>query len=275
MKSINKINGAILNSASINFYNSLSADYDNYRYNWRNRYFTYTLPGWNEPVSLTPAGNFIFREAMRELDRIAGAKGKTKTAKLELEYMNEPILHISINTEVNMSGVTISYNTKFAPMKENNFKHFKIRSNETLEALDIEKYFKEKILSKYLFAPGLFRNIQLIRNLSKTEAIQWYKTWIKAAQKPDQWEAEAQASKTLKQRLKKKLNIRLEDSFKDAYLIHLLKINNRHKRTVQLFREPSIFDMAERYSSHYDTEDNMEEFLEEEFSEFPKKAIFA
>jgi hypothetical protein len=149
-----------------------------------------------------------------------------------------------------------------------------MRSNKSLSELDIKEYFDKKILPKILFAPGLFRNIQIVRNCDKKAAIEFYKEYISFNRVVNTEFDEVDTNKALRQRVCKKLNILVECDKTDRELLSLLATTDRQKTRKKLFRFPSVWELSEMYANEYDDDIHLEGFVNEIENDYPKNAIF-
>lgn len=272
---INQLNGRLAANQTIEFYHSLNW-YDKdavNRENWRNRYFKFDRYG--ESVSMSVSGNFIYGAAETYFKRIAGISGYDyhrdhRQVFFEIEGITGNKLQFQVRAEQDMNGVRLVVETNFKPLKgADYYAYFKIRSHSTFAGLDVKEYFMRRVLRKYLFEPGLFRDIQIWKNCSKVEAMQVYKEIIKP--KPfevDTWKA-------WRRLFKRRLNIQISDDIPETLLPSLYHSYQFQKSRKKLFKQPSVFEMHEEYSSQYDDEENMEGFVNEYFEgNYPKNAIF-
>lgn len=281
LKRINQINAFCERNEVIQLYNWLGTDKVRYSDNWRNRYYTFVRGGRNDRISIS--GNFTYGAALTEFERYINGKNDygwnyhrdNRSEKLEY-YFNGHTLYFEVQVSQSINGVWL--NIRYNNFKETNncetmSKRFLVRSNSTFADLDIKQYFEKNILSKYLFAPGLFRNIQIVFNYTKKEAIEYYKKHCAVNRAQNEFEA-VDSLKTLKQRVCKKLNILVECDKTEKELINLLHTTARQKTRKKLFRFPSVWELSEMYSSQYDDDENMESFVSEIESDYPKNAIF-
>jgi hypothetical protein len=182
--------------------------------------------------------------------------------------MKQDINGVFLSLETNFKAIQ-NYNNSYQLLRHSH--SHKVRSNNTFAGLDIADYFQKRILNTYLFAPGLFRNIQIVRNCNKAEAIQFYKNHVK----PRREEAnDYEIMQSIVKHINKKLNIKVCGDFTEKTLLHILTTYQRQKTFKKLFNEPSVMELSDLYSSMYDTEDNIEKFLNEELNDYPKNAIF-
>jgi len=281
---INQINGRTQNNSTIQFYKSLCTDESRYnREQWRHNYFNYTYNGQIRNIS--PAGNFIYCAASQEFNRII--KEDTgqyydyhrdhRTEYIEIEF-NPYVLQFKISIQQDMNGVYLCLETNFKPMEDrwNNYTPYvsryshRIRSNSEFKNLDIKQYFERFILPKYLFAPGIFRNIQIVKNCNKKEAIKYYKEVLKKVK-----DTEIYSYKAICRHIKRKLNVQICDDFSEKYLFNLLAEGKRYKTVKKLHKHPSIFELSDQYCSEFDTDGHEEEFLNGIYSDYSDNAIFA
>lgn len=272
---INQLNGRLAANQTIEFYHSLNwydKDAAN-RENWRNRYFKFDRYG--ESVSMSVSGNFIYGAAETYFKRIAGISGYDysrdhRQVFFEIEGITGNRLQFQVRAEQDMNGVRLVVETNFKPMKgENYYAYFPIRSHSTFANLEVKEYFMQRVLRKYLFAPGIFQNIQIWKNCTKKEAIEKYKEIKHIKQEEvDIWKA-------WRQLFKRKLNIQISDDIPETLLPSLYHSYQWQKGRKKLFKNPSVFEMHEEYSSQYDDDENMEGFVNEYFEgNYPKNAIF-
>jgi hypothetical protein len=276
MKSINQVNGLVSANPTINYYKELGKQYEQYNStNYRNRYFNFRLND-RHISNITIAGNFIFCAAEKEFTRIVGGNGydyarDNRQIYFEIDFSGY-VLQFQVRLSQSIYGVWLSVETNFKPLQNHNTKHsFKIKSNSTFAELDIKQYFESRILNKYLFAPGLFRNIQILRNCSKKEAIQYYKDIVKPMVTN---RAEIDTLRGWKQLFKRRLNIEIADSISERALPTVYKQLEPQKTRKKLFLNPSIFELSDRYCSQYDTDGHEFEFIDEVFNDYPKNSIF-
>jgi hypothetical protein len=278
MRTINQINGRVASNQTISFYKELGLQYEKYNStNYRNRYFKFKLRD-DASSSLTMAGNFIYSAAEIEFTRIIKDNGNVyrydrdnRREFFELDFSGY-ILQFQVRISQSINGVYLSVDTNFNPLKNHNNKHaFKIRSNETFANLDIRKYFERAILSKFLFAPGLFRNIQIMRNCSNQEAIQFYKKYCKLSVEN---RSEIDALKAWKQLFKRRLNIELCDNIRERAMPAIYNSTKRQKTRKKLFLYPNPLELSDMYCSEFDTDGHELEFLDSFYSDYPKNAMF-
>ncbi len=175
-----------------------------------------------------------------------------------------------------MSGVFLEVETDFKPFRAEGctrwqpYQRVLIRSNETWEQLDIEKYFLKKVLSKFMYNEGVFRDIQLLYNINKQDAREKYNE-IKAAAKQDE---QVDTFKALRQLIKKRVNILIDCNgfFRDSQLLPLLKQPRRKKRANGI-KTPSFSEVYDFACSESDTEDGMLAAAENYYDQFDN-AVF-
>jgi hypothetical protein len=267
---INQLNGRIASNPTIQFYESL---YE-WRSDWRNRSFMFKRR--DELVSLSITGNFIYGAAMREYERIAGISGYDYHRDSKQEYWDiEGVfgkLQFQVRLQRSMNGVKMSVETNFNAITDvRRTVFFKVKSNKTFEELGAREYFEKRILPQYLYAPGIFRNIQIWMNCGKKEALQKYKELKENGKEP----FEVDVFKAWRRLFKRRLNIQVADFFPEHYLPAIYKSYQYQNKRKILFKQPSTFELHDYYSNEHDDDENMESFVNEYFdSNFPKNAIF-
>lgn len=286
-KSINQINAFCDRNQTIahyKYFDSNQAKYANPQ-PWQTRYFDYQYQWRGETYKrrVTPVGNWIYGDAIRELAIYRGTDDnynyERDTRHVHLD-IDDPAGSIAVSItawlKVDIDGVWIRWD---ANMKRSALSDepiiprtdlVRVRSNQTFEALDIEAYFTRFILSKYLYQPGLFRDIQLYLGLSKADAKKWYAV----ARQRSKEKATINPEKPLLRRIRRKLNIDVKDWFTDRQLVLILKSQRRRKVRHKLFKQPSPFELLDRYHQEYDTDDHLEQFVNEELDDFGKHVIF-
>jgi hypothetical protein len=272
MRSINGVNQLLGQDPTIQMYLELSQDKYRYENHWRHRYYEFNRSGRIDRLS--QIGNWLYGAAMNKFYEIMqlpneyNYESTHRGAKVTL-YWNGYERNIRLRMCADIIGIYIecASNSEFKPIS--GYNRWYVRSNQSFQELDIETYFRKKILPNYLFAEGLFRNIQVYRNLTKQEALQWYKEYVKSHK-----DNIIDIDKALHNRIKKKLNMELQDHLPMNVITSLLKTMKRKKVRSKLFKHPNSFMLHEMYSNEYDTEDNMETFIHEYYSQFPKNAVF-
>jgi hypothetical protein len=279
---INQINGRLAANQTIQFYHSLNW-YGNHpnRDNWRNKHFKFSRFGQED--RLTPAGNFIYAAALRQFQLIAGINTgydynrDNKSVFFELECYDH-LLQFQVRVKRDMDGVRLEVNTNFKPIKVNDEYQtvFVVRSNKTFEEFDVKEYFINQVLPKYLYAPGVFRNIQIWKKCSKKEAIEIYKRLFKL-RKPEpmtEYDREEMIIKAWIRMFKIKKNIELCDTWNNGQLLLIFNNFKYQKKHKKLFRHPSVFEMHEAYTREHDDDDHIEEFVNEIYDDYPKNSLF-
>jgi len=277
---INQINGRLKNCQTIAEYKKNGTDAERYNYkNYRNKSFNF-LYG-DRPANVSMNGNFIFGAALKSLNRICQLPDKfdVRYRKLEVEVFGLRIIkskHFILKAEVTMSGVFLEIETDFKPFRAEGctrwqpYQRVLIRSNETWEQLDIEKYFLKKVLPKFMYNEGVFRDIQLLFNINKKEAREKY---IEISTKAKQNE-EVDTFKSLRQQIKKRVNILVDQNgwFRDSQLLPLLKQPRRKKRANGI-KTPSFSEVYDFACGESDTEDGMINAAENYYDQFDN-AVF-
>ena len=257
-QSINKVNGRISQHPTILAYNELSKGNNR---NYRNRYFKFKMPGWNDTSSLTPTGNFIYGGAMKAIALIMGENQvpSTRRETHTLYFSERRYVDFRLCLVVNTFGVYISAQVDYCNFLKNGI--WKVKSSETFDQLNIVAYFKEHILPKYYFAPGLFRNMQLLYNIPKDKVAAKYKEVFHPEFKniPD---PKFSRVKALERRLNKKLNIQTDALLPEKKLIAAFKQFKRQKHKTNLQTQPSPFYLLEDLSWEFDTEEEIMEAAE-------------
>lgn len=274
MKTINQINSFIEQDQTINFYVSLCTDYQQYRHNWRNQHFTF-LRQDRSPAHLSPAGNWIYGQAVRQLCRYRGTddfynyERDNRSALMEIDFSHYS-LEFKLKLEIGLQGIQLIVYTNFKEFKH--YERFAVRSNESFESLDIANYFLKKILPKRLYPEGIFRNIQVMRNCSKAKAREFYKEHVSLTRerKPEYIDTE----KAWKQLFLRRFNIEICDSINEKSLPRIAGSMKRQGTRKKLFKYPSMFELCDRYSSEHDEDGHEEEFLSEVENEYPKNVMF-
>jgi hypothetical protein len=272
--SINKINGRIESSPAVNEYKKNSADYDKWQPNWRNKAYTFTHPQMSEGVRLTINGNFIYGAAQTEVDRIAANRQKKYTT---FEIDN---LHFRLYSWVDINGVILQVYTNFKGLaiSQSDYNHytrqFKIKSNLTYTELDIKDYFINKVLPKYLHKGGIWQRLQTVFNLPKSEVKEKY-IQLKANEAQEA-NAPIDTEKALKARLRKKLNIVVDDYVMvfDKTLIKLLNTHKRQSKRTKATKAPSIMELTEYAEQNSDTDEGMFDAANEYMDDFKDCILF-
>lgn len=258
VKSINQINSFCNSNQTIQMYREIDSDRS-----WRSKSYCHHYKHGDSYQS--NAGTDLYIAANRYLIDYCGMQQYdcTKYKHYEIDGFK-----VSINQKITLSGVYIEVyhygSTEIMPY----FSSYKIRSNETYDQFDPIKYFENNILPKYLYASGLFRNIQLCYGCSKKDAISWYK---KMNTKERVYVVDT--DKAWRQLFKRKLNILIENYFTDSELKTLFKVTSRCNVRTKMFKAPSIWELSEQYGCEYDTEEYIEEFIHDQLSDYPKNSI--
>jgi hypothetical protein len=272
MRSINGVNQLLAQDQTIQMYLELSQEKYRYENHWRHKYYPHNRGGRIDRLS--PIGNWLYGAAMTRFYEIMQLPDRYcydsthRSANVTL-FWNGYERNIRLRMCADIIGVYIecASNSDFKPIS--GYNRWYVRSNQSFQDLNIETYFRKNILPKYLFAEGLFRNIQLYKNLTKQDALKWYKEYMKS-----QKDNVIDIDKALHNRLKKKINVELQDHLPMGIIINILKTMKRSKKRAKLFKHPSSFMLHEMYSNEYDTDDDMETFIHEYYSQFPKNAVF-
>lgn len=277
---INQINGRVISNPTIQYYQYLSQDYIKYSDEWRHRYFEFFLSG--RQYNITPLGNFIYGAAERDFKRII----QTDTRGLysydnkyfAIEFCNKRI-EFQLSLRIDFRGVYLRCDTNFKAIEQfmgNSFAPIKVRSNSTLAEFDLQEYFIKKILPKYLYPEGIFRNIQIIENCSKKEALEYYRKYLSINATHKYEEERIDSYTAITKRLKKKLNIVACGFISEAKLLRVLKTTKTQPVTTELHPEPSFWELSDLYSQTYDEDGHEEQFINHEFEErYSKHSIFA
>ena len=276
MKTINQINSFVQRDQTIQFYISLGTQAARWN-DYRNRSFDfcYHYEGKKHPHRVSPAGNWIYGQAWRQLCRYRGTddfhnyERDHRRARTEYNF-NHYNLQFDLSLEISLQGIILIVQTNFKSFER--YQRFTVKSNSTFEALNIADYFRKKVLPKYLYPEGMFRNIQVMRNCSKKEALEFYLQYVKP--KKDQVTAYIDTEKAWKKRFLRHLNIEIADDISERFLPAIFKTTERQKIRRKLFKHPSAFSLSEMYSSDYDEDGHEEDFLNEFYSEYPKNAMF-
>lgn len=277
LPTINQINGRLLNQPAIKEYlfNSTTKQQWNFD-NYKNRSFNFVfLNHYNEPrqYNLSINGNFVFAAAMKELATVIKTTTDYCNTHKKEEYLNIGEIYFTINTKIDVNGVIMSITTNFKPFDEPNennsriYKTFKVKSNKTFADFNQIEYL-EKLLNRFLFPAGMFRKIQLMYNLNKTEVAAKYREILKIWRKPTKESIDTNL--VLIRRIKRKLNISVDpyDIINDWKLINLLKTTKRYKRTAKAVKAPNMFQLLEDATSQFDNEDEIMEYANEYLNEY-------
>ena len=174
MKTINQWNGFVDSRPScIEMYKEMCKPENYYaQNNWRYKEFKF-VHGYR-----TILGNYIFGQAEAEKNYFLHGKRNPIPYRVTHKYIDINIDDYRFRCSARIDGLSSKFvfkmeQTTFAPMKDIN--PFVVKSNDPMDMFDLERYFKTFLLPKYLFPEGLFRNIQLLFNCSKKEAVEKYK----------------------------------------------------------------------------------------------------
>lgn len=272
---INQLNGRLAANATIRFYYDQSSDEARWSRGWRQRSWNYVYPG-GRSSQVTPLGNWIYGAAMDYYHRIAGVsrgydyQRDNKQSNFDIEGLVGRPLQFQIRVQRDMGGVVMSVETNFKPITGDEWgKRFDVRSNLTFEEFDPKEYFLTRILPKYLFAPGIFRNIQIWLHCTKSEALEKYRLMSKREPfEVDVWKA-------WRRLFKRRLNIQVCDEFPDKHLPAIFRTYQYQKNRKKLFKHPSVLDMVEAYSMDHDDDGHEIEFVNDYFNDnYPNNAIF-
>lgn len=270
--SINGLNQKLMQSEIVQTYLKLSSDkyrYENYN-DWRLQ--SYNFKRFDRVDRLSILGNYIYGAAMRELHDFAGVENYykyetfNKSANIEIRFLNY-CRDINIYLRTELEGTYIECRgANFKPLS--GYNRWFVKSNKPLKDFDFVAYFKQKILPNYLYKEGLFRNAQIMLNTDKKAVLKWYSEVMK------QKDNTIDIDKALQNRLKKKLNIEMVDFIPYTQIVNVLNKFDRQKRRAKLYKHPSPLEMHDMYLSEHDDDDNIEGFINEFYSEYPKNAIF-
>lgn len=108
-------------------------------------------------------------------------------------------------------------------------------------------------LNKYLFAPGLFRDIQLYNYSTKKDAKQLYKRYMLQHRNLLNYDI-TEVTKWIK----RKFNIDISEAMDDIKAINYCKRNGKHSKLVKLIEFPNM----EYLTDYEDTDDIEKEFYE-------------
>lgn len=281
---INQINGRIKNNPTINFYKSLCTEKSKWSDEWRHKSFNF-LDHHGNIRRMSPKGNYIYCAAYKEFGRMVGNyKPLHREAEINIRhserfeiYFCHNTLSFKLHLSQSMYGVSMQVETNFKPIYGGGcLAKYVVRSNQTFNELDLQAYFYKHILPKYMYAEGTFRNIQIIENCSKKEALEYYRKYlsIKSTYIKDNTEP-IDSFAALVKRIKRKLNIVVCDDISEARLYNVLKAYKRQPTLTRMYRQPSFFELSEIYSQEHDEDENIEEFVSDYFEEnYSKDAIF-
>lgn len=280
---INQINGRVRINPTINFYKYLCTDKSRWSDDWRHRYFNYKNSN-GRVVRLSPKGNDLYIAAEKEFSRIVGNYSSNRSydinirhsERFEINFCHKTIcfkLHLSQS----MYGVLLQVETNFKPIYNGGcLAQYNVRSNEKFNNLDIQAYFEKHILPKYMYPEGIFRNIQIVENCSKKEALAYYRKYIsnKSTIIKDSTEPIDTFAAVVK-RIKRKLNILVCVDISEARLYVILKTYKRQPKLTRMYKQPSFFELADLYCQEFDTDGNEEGFINSYFEEnYSENAIF-
>jgi hypothetical protein len=272
MRSINGVNQLLAHDQTIQMYLELRKEKYRYENHWRHRYYPHNRGGRIDRLS--PIGNWLYGAAMTRFYEIMQLPDRycyenTHRSTTVTLFWNGYERNIRLRMCADIIGIYIecASNSEFKPIS--GYNRWYVHSNQSFKDLNIETYFRKKILPMYLFPEGLFRNIQVYKNLTKAEALEWYKLYVKASK-----DNVIDIDKALHNRMKKKLNVELQDHLSMSSILNVLKNTPRFKKRTKMYKHPSPFELHDMYSSEYDDDDNMEAFINQYYSQFPKNATF-
>lgn len=270
MKTINQINGRIHRNETIQKYFELGVDkwaHDT----WQNRSYNFIFGERKSNQSVT--GTFIYGAAIKELQLLTGSDGNynydrdNKRMTYKVDYNNRS-LYFDVIANVDINGITlVIQNTNFKPAEK--FKRYLIRSNETWQNFDLNTYFENKILPEYLYAPGLFRNMQIIYGIDKKEVPAKYK-WMRGIFNQP---TEIDIQKAWRQLFKKRFNVILSDCFNDTKINRMLNTFTWNKTRSKAVNSPSIMELYDHCSSVSDTDNGMISEFWNVINEYDKNTI--
>lgn len=271
-RSINQINGRLTSSPDINFYLKLSEEQSKYKnIGWRGKYFNYKFTydsGRVDIRNITPIGNFIYLRASNAMHDIAQVDRHryiwntvSKSANYSLEFQDNTIV-IGLKLSLEMTGVYLQVSAErrdraeyFMPLKR---EVFKVRSNETIDNINLVAYFERNILPKFFHAPGIFRNIQIYYGIDKKAAIQKYKDLYCSKRQQPEEDQEEMRYKALTRRLSKKKNIICQDwILTERQLIQALNTEPYRRQKRELRPTPSPWALLDELSQEYDDESDL------------------
>lgn len=280
---INQINGRVQSNPTINFYKYLCTDKSRWSDDWRHRYFNYkNING--RVVRLTPKGNDLYIAAEKEFSSIVGNySNKTgyeinrrSSEKFEINFSHK-VIYFKLHLSQSIYGVWMQVDTNFNPIYKGGCRsEYKVRSNGKFDELDLQAYFEKHILSKYLYADGIFRNIQIVENCSKKEALAYYRKYISIKSNFIKQQTEPiDTFAAVVKRIKGKLNILVCGDISEARLFVILKTYKRQPKLTRMYKQPSFFELADLYCQEFDTDGNEEGFINSYFEEnYSENAIF-
>ena len=268
---INQINGRIKQNPTIQYFLQLDRERDSYAVpysdrNYRSREYdfcTYRPDGTKDTRRVSITGNFLFIAACKEFASICGLANRyesraTKYGNYELSFNDK--IYASFNVRLVASvyyGVCIEVESYHSNALK--FQRHQVRSNQTFEALDHIAYFEKYILPKHYFAPGLFRNIQMVYNLTKSQVADKYR------QLAAQWKLNAsQDTDDLKyaaitRRLRRKKNLLVKWFINPGKLMNVLISSGypRQPKPIELCEMPNVWDLHDQLSREFDDDDDI------------------
>lgn len=274
-KSINQINAFTANNETIQYYRFLSSDDERYKRHWQNG--SYEFQKGRGGMSVT--GNYIYVAACVYFSRfistneIYNYNRDTRTCNVSYSHngcsldfnlrMRQDIYGVHMSCETNMKGLGRSLISQYSIL---------VKSNSTFAGLDMAQYFEKHILPEYLFPFGMFRNIQIVYNCNKKEALRIYKEFISVGRTIESDFVDME--KALRHRYTKKFNIVPSFSITVRDLKNNLHHFTKNKKRKYLHKLPSVIEMSDMYSQEYDTDDHLEGFVDETMNDFPENSIF-
>jgi hypothetical protein len=254
MKSINQINGRIATDPTILHYIEVSSDAYRYSGGYKNNYYNFIRGGRVDRVDrLSISGNFIYGAARRSWALINGFPDNSFNYARETKYtcINIENIYFNMRFKNDLTGVIMYVETSH---KSGNNKYM-VKSNDTWTNFDAEKY-AQKYINTVLFAPGAWRNIQIYYNLLKSEVAEKYRKIKPLCEQSYKQNIDYMVSRAISKRLRK-YNVVCDCFCNTSKLIKLLGTINKkfkHRMTVQEFNP---FDMLDRLSMDYDTDDGI------------------
>jgi hypothetical protein len=282
---INQVNGRIERDQVINWYFENSRNKAIFSDNWRQRSWSYNRGGRID--RLTPVGNWIYGAAERRAGEIMGLSKERgydyhrdhRHEKVEIQGQMGTRVVFGLTLERGLQGVWlrvgkgINYNWRdegvyFGGMEGGQFM-VKVRSNETFEGLDVSGYFYRHILKRWMYPAGLFRDIQILLNCSKREALEWYKKSRKAEGEP------VDKVKAWKQLIKRDKNVVIEDPemFTVKELQAIYEKLPKYVRRRKACKGPNIFDLVDEATMYADTDEGVEGYAMEELRQYGNKIL--
>jgi hypothetical protein len=275
--SINKVNAFVMNNQVIQMYMDLSDKYNRLVRDWRHDYYNYnfSLEMNNNLIRrLSPIGNWIYGAALNELYRKRRVDCFYRYDRdNRREVFTYEGIEFNLVCRIDIRGVLMEcscYNRGGFINEFLQHKKFKVKSNSSFEEFNMQEYFERVIVPLFLYPPGLFRDAQVVFNMSKEQLKVWYKKHRKEA--ADDF---VDIENHLIKRIRKRLNIVVvEYTFTVSQLLHVLNTYKRRKSQKKLFKLPSVLEMHEQYSNDHDDDDHLESFVDNTLSDFGDNAIF-